>query len=555
MPTPSADQTDSAAGASRRADVSAAAPRRPGWEGSLAPVIGAIVATLLIGNGALFILLPRLLRAAAGSGLRPDDAEAQGRLIALGIVAVSCALGAVACLLLNMARRRLGANAAALEAARAASEQDALTGALNRRHFVERLSTTLREAPADAVVALYLVDIDGLAHLNEQHGSAGGDAVLATVAARLGGAGGLVGRMGADEFAVATILSDAPDAAEVAALAALLSLPVGFGPATIAVQVVVGGRIAPARAATPDDLLATAELALREAKVGGSSAALYSEALAASVAARRALEARLIAAAAEDGFEVHYQPICHANDGRLWGFEALVRLPARGDAPAVGPDMFIPVAERLGLIPAIGRFVIRTAIDDAASWPGTATVSINLSALQFSAGGETLTALTQRALEAAGLPAERLVYEIVEGRHLAATPEVLDDINALKALGVGLALDDFGTGYSTLAYLWAFPFDKLKLDASFVRALSGGDSHAHTVLGSAIRLAHALGLAVTVEGIETETQAQYLRLLGCDLMQGWLYGRPADAAATRALLQRQADEAATAASAPHAAAG
>lgn len=554
MPTPSADQTDSATGVSRRAEVSAAAARRPAWEGSLVPVIGAIVATLLLGNGALFILLPRLLKAAAGAGLSPEDAEAQGRLIALGIVAVSCALGAVACLLLNMARRHLGANAAALATARAAAEQDALTGALNRRHFVTRLGDTLKEAPADAFIAFYLIDIDGLAHVNEQHGAAGGDAVLGALAVRLGGADALVGRMGADEFAVATILPEAPDEAEAAALATLLSRPVGFGAATIAVRAVVGGRVAVVQDATPDDLLATAELALREAKVGVSGAALYSAALAASVASRRALEARLIAAAANDGFEVHYQPICHANDGRLWGFEALVRLPARDDAPEEAPDVFIPIAEGLGLIPAIGRFVIRTAIRDAATWPGTVTVSINLSALQFSAGGETLTVLTRRALDAAGLPAERLVYEIVEGRHLAATPEVLADINALKALGVGLALDDFGTGYSTLAYLWAFPFDKLKLDASFVRALSGGDSHAHTVLGSAIRLAHALGLAVTVEGIETETQAQYLRLLGCDLMQGWLYGRPADAAATRALLEHQAAEAA-AASAPHAAAG
>jgi diguanylate cyclase (GGDEF)-like protein len=554
MPTPGADQTDSSAGVSRRADASVAAPRRPAWEGSLAPVIAAIVVTLFLGNGALFILLPRLLKAAAGAGLSPADAEAQGRLIALGIVAVSCSLGAVVCLLLNMARRHLGANAAALDAARAAAEQDALTGALNRRHFVARLGTALADAPADASVALYLVDIDGLTHLNEQHGSAGGDAVLAATVTRLGGGAALVGRLGADEFAVATILDDVPDAAEVEALAVLLSRPVAFGATSIAVRAVVGGRVAAVRDVTPDDLLATAELALREAKVGASGAVLYSEALATSVAARRALEARLIAAAAEDGFEVHYQPICHAQDGRLWGFEALVRLPARGDAPAVAPDAFIPIAERLGLIPVIGRFVIRTAIRDAATWPGTATVSINLSALQFSAGGETLTALTRRALDAAGLPAERLVYEIVEGRHLAATPEVLADINALKALGVGLALDDFGTGYSTLAYLWAFPFDKLKLDASFVRAMSTGDSHAHTVLGSAIRLAHALGLAVTVEGIETEAQAQYLRLLGCDLMQGWLYGRPADAAATLALVQRQGDEAA-AASAPHAAAG
>jgi predicted signal transduction protein with EAL and GGDEF domain len=310
----------------------------------------------------------------------------------------------------------------------------------------------------------------------------------------------------------------------------------------IALRVGIGTRIAPAQGASTDTLLEQAELALREARRGGARSALvYSEDLAIAVQERRALEKRLIAASlAEDGFQVHYQPICHAADGRPWGYEALVRLPAGDGLPAVSPDLFIPVAERLGLIPAIGRRVIRAAIAEAARWPDGIVVSINLSALQFAADvADDLLAVTREALATYGLAPSRLVYEITEGRHLQAAPEVLADLQTLKEMGVGLALDDFGTGYSTLAYLWAFPFDKLKIDASFVRALANGDGHAHTVLATVIRLGHALGLMVTAEGVETEHQAQYLRLLGCDLLQGYLYGRPNTADATEAELARR----------------
>lgn len=517
----------------------------PAWTDSLLPVIGAIAFTLLVGNGALLFVLPRVMRQAAGAGLSAAAAEAQGWTIAFGIVAVSCSLGAAACLLLDMARRHTQAHAAELRAARTRDTQDSLTGLLRRSRFKERLAAEVAAAPVGAFVTLHLIDIEAFGAINDRYGQEGGDAVLRTVAARLAretAAGGFVGRVGADEFALGLVSVPPPAAdGDAVGLMARLAQPVPYRDGAIAVHVCIGTRVAPAAGAETDALIEAADMARREAKRGGPRCLTFGDDLAATVKARRALEARLVAATAEDGFEVHYQPICHAADGRLWGYEALVRLPARGGEPAVSPDVFVPVAERLGLIPAIGRWVIDEAVRRAARWPGGLVVSINLSALQFAAaseGADGLTALTRATLARHGLPPHRLVYEITEGRHLDAAPPVLEALKALKALGVGLALDDFGTGYSTLAYLWEFPFDKLKIDASFVRALGSGEghAHAHTVLATVVRLGHALGLTVTAEGVETEPQAQYLRLLGCDLIQGYLYGRPSDAEATQAAL-------------------
>jgi EAL domain-containing protein (putative c-di-GMP-specific phosphodiesterase class I) len=256
---------------------------------------------------------------------------------------------------------------------------------------------------------------------------------------------------------------------------------------------------------------------------GPGSRSLFRPEMDAELQARRGLESLLRRAVSNNSFELHFQPIKRAHDERLAGFEALLRLPDR-DGGHVSPAVFVPLAERLGLITAIGDWVIRRACEIAVTWPSHLSVAVNLSPAQFREG--RLAEKVEAALKASGLAAERLELEITEGLLLSDADWIMRQLADLKTLGVRIAMDDFGTGYSSLSYLWKFPFDKLKVDQSFTRALSGGDQHLASVIRAIVALGRSLGMIVTAEGVETEAQAEFLRAIGCHQLQGFHLGRP-----------------------------
>jgi EAL domain-containing protein (putative c-di-GMP-specific phosphodiesterase class I) len=241
-----------------------------------------------------------------------------------------------------------------------------------------------------------------------------------------------------------------------------------------------------------------------------------------AVQARRMLELDLRRAAARGEFELHYQPLLDLRQGTVLGFEALLRWrhPERGLVP---PDAFIPLAEETGLIAPIGDWVLKTACRDAAGWPGAYTVAVNLSPAQFRDGN--LVESVGSAMQAAGLPPSRLELEITESVLLADNSATLEALHKLRRLGVRIAMDDFGTGYSSLSYLRSFPFDKIKIDRSFVRDLEGNAESA-AIVRAILGLGRTLGLATTAEGVETESQLDYIRAQGCDQAQGYLVSRP-----------------------------
>jgi EAL domain-containing protein (putative c-di-GMP-specific phosphodiesterase class I) len=281
------------------------------------------------------------------------------------------------------------------------------------------------------------------------------------------------------------------------------------------------------------DLLKSAEIALKHAKAEGhGTRSLFRPEMDTELKTRRALEALIRKAVASGSFELHYQPIVNAADRRLAGFEALLRLPD-GAGRLVPPATFIPLAESLGLITEIGGWVIRRACMDAADWPSKLVIAVNLSPAQFEAGD--LVPTVREALAVSGLPARRLELEITEGFLLSRSESVLAQLAELKALGVQIAMDDFGTGYSSLSYLWKFPFDKLKIDQSFARAL-GTDEHLPSVLEAIVALGRKLGMRVTAEGVETGPQADFLAGIGCDQLQGYYLSRPLPGARLPALI-------------------
>jgi EAL domain-containing protein (putative c-di-GMP-specific phosphodiesterase class I) len=228
-------------------------------------------------------------------------------------------------------------------------------------------------------------------------------------------------------------------------------------------------------------------------------------------------------AVADAAFELHFQPIFSTRDARLSGFEALLRLPKEGGGN-ISPALFVPVAERLGLIGEIGEWVIRHACATAATWPAKLSVAVNLSPAQFEDG--RLVETVRAALNDSGLAANRLELEITEGLLLSHTEAVLRQLAELKALGARIAMDDFGTGYSSLSYLWKFPFDKLKIDQSFVRALGGAGEHPASIIEAIVALGRSLDMCINAEGVETKSQARHLVRLGCDELQGFYLGKP-----------------------------
>jgi len=416
------------------------------------------------------------------------------------------------------------------------AHHDALTGLSNRLQFHERLQTALEQQrrPNDGI-ALLCLDLDHFKQVNDTLGHPAGDLLLKEVAGRLRGCvrdGDMVARLGGDEFAVLQCGVNQPDHASLLAqrIVEALGAPYDLGGDRAVIGASVGVAIVTPHLCSADLLLRSADLALYQAKANGrGSFSFFESSMNEQVQARRTLEADLRQALAEGEFEVFYQPTFYLQGQHVSGFEALLRWhhPRRVLVP---PTEFVPLAEELGLMVPISAWVMGQACADAATWPEGVKVAVNLSPVQFSSPG--LMAAVQRALENSGLPAHRLELEITESALLQDSKTVLATLHELRALGIRTALDDFGTGYSSLSYLRSFPFDKLKIDQSFVRDMTHRPGSL-AIVTSVLDLARKLGMATTAEGVETEEQLSQLHQVGCTEVQGFLFDHPRPAAEIR----------------------
>jgi len=417
------------------------------------------------------------------------------------------------------------------------ARHDALTGLPNRSLLRERLAAMLGEGRH---FALHALDLDDFGELNDSLGGPAGDRVLAAVGERLhgiAGEAGLAARLSSDEFAV--ILPDADAAAAAASaerIAMALAAPHMLDGDLVPVGAHLGYALAPADGAVPDTLLRHAVLACERARADGVSTALHFHPdMDHALRTRRTLEIELRRAIAEDALEVHYQPLVDCRRGTVNGFEALLRWthPTRG---RISPAEFIPVAEQSGLIVPLGEWVLRTATREATRWPGAPRVAVNVSPLQFRSA--RLADAVFEALEAAGLPPNRLEIEITESTLVDDADAVLAVLHRLREAGIGAAMDDFGTGYSSLATLRAFPFEKIKIDQSFVRVKPADVPQAEAIVRAVAGLAAALGMRCTAEGVETLEQFSRLRSAGCTEVQGYYFGRPCPGSDVPALIAR-----------------
>ena len=413
------------------------------------------------------------------------------------------------------------------------AHHDSLTDLPNRALFTEVLARSCARTGTEDL-ALLCLDLDGFKAVNDTMGHATGDALLIAVADRLRRcirAGDLAARLGGDEFAIIMAGATADDAAQMASrtverLSQLYSLngqPVEIG-------VSIGVVVAPAEGSEPSKLLQDADLALYRAKAEGRRTwRFFDAAMDKQTQDRQHLRADLQRALERDELRLEFQPVVSLSSRRIVAAEALLRWmhPTRGPLP---PTEFVPLAEEADLIGPIGAWVIDQAIGEAASWPGSAVVAVNLSPLQFRDAG-LVTVITD-ALQAHGVSPSRLELEITESILLKPTKSTLDTLRRLRGLGVRIALDDFGTGYSSLSYLRRFPFDTLKIDRSFVRGL-GEEKASSAIIKALIELARSVEMSVTAEGVETEEQAAILEACGCARGQGFLFGRPQSAGEVR----------------------
>src|SRR3984957_792712 len=422
------------------------------------------------------------------------------------------------------------------------ARHDALTNLPNRRLFRERLEDALRRVARNEKVAVFCLDLDRFKEVNDTLGHPVGDELLKQVARRLSECvreGDTVARLGGDEFAVVQVGGDLR-VAETSALANRL-IEVISSPYTVhhhqsVIGATVGIAVAPDDGDGPDQLLKNADMALYRAKGDGRGSYRFFEAgMDARAQARRLLELDLRTAMSTGEFEVHYQPLLDIKTNNIICFEALLRWnhPQRG---LVLPSEFISLAEETGLIVPIGDWVLRTACADAARWPRDVRLPVNISPAQFKS--RNLVASVSTALSAAGLAANRLELEITESVLLQDTEATLATLHKLRALGLRIAMDDFGTGYSSLSYLRSFPFDKIKIDRSFVAELAvRGDSMA--IVRAVTGLGRSLGISTTAEGVETSEQLALLRSEGCNEVQGYLFSAAQPAAEVDKMLSKR----------------
>ena len=418
---------------------------------------------------------------------------------------------------------------------------DSLTKLANRFQMAEWLEKIL-DAPRveNKACAVFLLDLDRFKQVNDTMGHPAGDALLRQVADRLRstvGDSGQVGRLGGDEFKV--IVPGRVAREELAHLALRvienLSQPYSIDGARVSIGASVGIALSPDDGVTSEELIRNADLALYAAKDGGRGRHhFYAQDLHSDARERQQLEEELRDAIAHGGLELYYQPQVRVTTEKITGFEALLRWkhPRLG---YMSPAKFVPIAEDAGLIPQIGEWALRTACHALALWPDEVRVAVNVSPLQFA--NPALPAIVTSALAAAGVAPGRLELEITESVFLGEEKATEPMFTALKGIGVRLALDDFGTGYSSLGYLKSAPFDKIKIDQSFVRGATMPGSRNGAIIASIVSLAEALGMETTAEGVETLDELDLVRVLGCSHVQGYIYEKPMSSADALALLE------------------
>jgi diguanylate cyclase (GGDEF)-like protein len=408
------------------------------------------------------------------------------------------------------------------------AQTDILTGLPNRASFLEQLEG-VNSCGRGGAFSILMLDLDRFKNVNDSLGHAAGDALLQQVAHRLKSTlrgTDVLARFGGDEFAVVQAECDDQRAGSIdlaTRISKLIAEPFLLPGHRVEIGTSIGIAMAPEHGSDQEQLLKKADLAMYRSKSAGRNCyTLYDEAMTAELEARNTLEGDLRDAIARCQFEVHYQPFFDLKTGYRKGVEALVRWrhPIRGLIP---PDQFIPLAEESGLIVPLGEWVLRRACDDAASWPADIKVAVNLSPVQFKQA--ELFDVIKSALRNSGLPPERLEIEITESVLLESAVENHAFIEKLKSIGIALALDDFGTGYSSLRCLTAFPFDKIKIDKSFIGSLMK-NCKSSAIVSSIVTLARGLDISITAEGVETREQIERLRTLGVHFAQGYLLGRP-----------------------------
>jgi diguanylate cyclase (GGDEF)-like protein len=418
---------------------------------------------------------------------------------------------------------------------------DGLTQLGNRVHFRKRLERELQLLQRrDGCLAVMLFDLDGFKLINSTLGNVVGDLLLTCVATRLRDCirdVDAIGRMGSDEFGVMVAVAGPEQADQLAdRIAAVIAAPYAVNGQHVTLSSSTGIALAPNDGPDPDLLISNAQLALNRAKSEGRATRCFFETgMNARAQARRALEFDLRRASSAGEFEVFYQPLFHLAEGVVCGCEALLRWrhPERG---LISPSEFIPMAEEIGLIVPLGAWVLRQACMEAASWPGGLKLAVNISAVQFR--NRALVEAVVAALAESRLPANRLELEITESVLLNDDSDTIGSLLELRRLGVRISLDDFGTGYSSLSYLRKFPFDKIKIDRSFVQDL-GSSEGTMVIVSALIDLATGLGMITTAEGVETQAQFDWLQSEDCTEVQGYLVSPALTAADFRSFLGHQ----------------
>lgn len=410
------------------------------------------------------------------------------------------------------------------------AHHDALTGLSNRSQLIDKLNAALNALPlVGGSLAVHFIDVDRFKEVNDTLGHDGGDFLLKTIAERLRAltrADDIVARIGGDEFVVIqTGVAGKAQAEDFAQrLIASVSAPIQLQEQEMLTGISVGVALAPQDGANSERLLKSADLALYKAKSDGRNCVrFFATEMDATLQFRIEIEKAIRDAVFHERFVLHYQPVYEISGRDLIGFEALIRLPAK-DGTLIPPLTFIPIAEEMRLIEKIGAWVMREACRAATTWPDNLTVAVNLSPAQFDGGNVSATVAS--ILKETGLAPHRLELEITETLLLGNSENIMKELQAIKALGVAIVMDDFGTGYSSLSYLWRFPFDKIKIDRSFMQGLDTSGRDAETVVKTIIALGRELDMRVTVEGVETAQQVKFLDGADADQVQGFFFGRP-----------------------------
>jgi diguanylate cyclase (GGDEF)-like protein len=429
------------------------------------------------------------------------------------------------------------------------ARHDALTDLPNRVLLLEQLNHEIKRVKRGECLAVLCLDLDQFKSVNDALGHHIGDELLKLVGERLRGCTrelDIVARMGGDEFAI--IMTQMDQATDAAALSKRIRdsviRPYQIEGHQIVTDLSIGISVAPMDAVDSHELLRNADMALYDAKADGRGTFRFFEPeMNTRMKVRRELEMDLRKALATEQFELHYQPLVVLETNEVNGFEALLRWnhPTRG---MISPADFIPIAEETGLIVPLGEWVLKAACNEAVDWPDHIKVAVNLSPAQLNC--RNLVSMVTAALSETGMPPQRLQLEITETVLLQNTFTTLATLHELRKMGVQIALDDFGTGYSSLSYLRSFPFDKIKIDRSFIQDLSNG-AEPLAIVNAVAGLAKCLNMTSTAEGVETAQQMETLQAIGCTEMQGYLFSRPRPASEIRQFFSQRGTEKAGAA--------